>query len=241
MHRIRGRLSYANVGATVAVAIVVGGGAFSAFGADSAATTIRACADTSTGALRLLHPGRSCRRSEQLVTWSLRGPVGIAGQTGPAGPPGPQGVPGASGAPGLPGTVDASSFYTKSESDQRFVQTTTAGRALAGARIDADGTILSWFNTLGGKPTVTHTSPSRVYLVVFPGFSFDATKLVVATPEPHATALMFGFGSEEIVVSPVTSGGFAGAEQVTAFDQETSGGAAGEAFSMLVFDGTAGP
>jgi len=163
------------------------------------------------------------------VRWAVRGPAGATGARGATGPQGAQGPP---------GQVDTSTSYTKADSDQRFVQTAASGRALAGVRVGSDGSILSWFNSAGGKPTITHTSPSRAYFVSFPGFTFDATKLVLATPEPHTT--FPGFGSEEIVVTPVTSGDLAGTEQVTAFDQETTGGTAGEPFSLLVYGGTAG-
>jgi hypothetical protein len=206
----------------VAAAAVVGlaGGAYAALGAGSAAGTIRACASTKTGELRLLRTGQSCRRTESAVSWAQRGPMGLPGATGP---PGAQGPPGPSGAQGSQGPAGSSG----------------SSGALAGVRVDSDGTILSWFNSLGGKPAITHVDPSRVYFISFPGLTFDATTIVLATPEPHTT--FPSFGSEELVVSPVTSGGQAGQEQVTAFDQETSGGAAGEPFNLVVFGGTAGP
>jgi hypothetical protein len=213
-----GRLRAAFVAAAAVVGLAIG--AYAALGAGSAAGTIRACANTKTGALRLLRTGQSCRLTESAVSWAQRGPMGFPGA---AGPPGAQGPPGPAGQQGGQGPSGSNG----------------SGGALAGVRVDSDGTILSWFNNVGGKPTITHTAPSRTYFISFPGLTFDVTTIVVATPEPHTT--FPGFGSEEIVVSPVTSGGQAGQEQVTAFDQETSGATAGEPFNLIVFAGTAGP
>jgi collagen triple helix repeat protein len=222
------RPTYANVVATIAVALVLGGGAYSALAAGSAGATIRACASRATGALRLPASGRACGSSERLVTWSQRGPTGAQGATGLAGAAGQAGSPGPTGAPGATGAAGG-----------QGVPGPAGQSAIAGAKIGSDGALLSWFNTLGGKPTVTHPAPSRVYIVAFPGITFGATTIVVASPEPQTT--FSSFGSEELVVGPITAGGDAGSEQITAFDQESSGAAAGEPFNMLVYSGAAGP
>jgi hypothetical protein len=58
---------------------------------------IHACANDSTGVLRLVEAGEECWRGETPVTWSVVGP---AGPQGAAGPQGPQGVPGDAGPAG---------------------------------------------------------------------------------------------------------------------------------------------
>ena len=40
--------------------------------------------------------------------------------------------------------------------------------AIAGARVNASGTVVNWFNDLGGAPLVTHTAGSGLYDVNFP-------------------------------------------------------------------------
>jgi hypothetical protein len=63
---------------------------------------VTACAKKTTGALRLLKPGKKCKRTETKLVWSVTGPQGPQGAQGPAG------TAGAPGAPGAPGTSSGS-------------------------------------------------------------------------------------------------------------------------------------
>jgi len=66
------------------------------------AQEIRACGQT-TGQLRIIGAGDTCKTNETLVLWNLQGPKGDKGDkgdTGPDGPPGPKGDKGEPGAPG---------------------------------------------------------------------------------------------------------------------------------------------
>jgi hypothetical protein len=74
--------------------------------ASSSSSTIKACANKKTGALRL---ASKCKSSERSVSWSVTGPQGVAGATGDAGVPGPKGDTGAAGPAGERGP---SSVYT---------------------------------------------------------------------------------------------------------------------------------
>src|SRR5436309_1129927 len=77
MPRSRGPVSYANVAATAALAVAAGGAAWSALAATGGGgSTLHACAARRTGALRLVHAGQHCRRSERAVRWAVRGPAG---------------------------------------------------------------------------------------------------------------------------------------------------------------------
>src|SRR4051794_35288342 len=110
--------------AAVATVGVVSGTAY-ATGLTSSATTIRACAAKSNGALRAVNARTPCRKSERRLTWNtagprgvrgVQGPAGIAGALGPAGPQGPAGgqgpagpagparAPGGAAGPGVGGT-----------------------------------------------------------------------------------------------------------------------------------------
>jgi hypothetical protein len=76
---------------------------------------IKGCRHKS-GYLLIPSPGKVCKKSEQALSWSVKGPAGPAGPAGapgPAGPPGPQGEPGATGPAGpagpagSPGTIES--------------------------------------------------------------------------------------------------------------------------------------
>jgi hypothetical protein len=64
--------------------------------ATSSVSTIRVCANKTTGDLRLLITN-ACSASERLLTWNKQGPIGARGPQGPTGPSGPQGPTGPSG------------------------------------------------------------------------------------------------------------------------------------------------
>jgi hypothetical protein len=53
------------------------------------------------------------------------------------------------------------------------VATSAAGVALAGVTVSSAGTVLSWFNRLGGKPSVSHTAASGLYDITLPGIVID--------------------------------------------------------------------
>jgi hypothetical protein len=65
------------------VAVAAGGGFFSDDG------PVRACAHRTTGDLRLVKPGQSCRPPEVAVSWAARGVAGPKGDPGTPGAPGP--------------------------------------------------------------------------------------------------------------------------------------------------------
>jgi hypothetical protein len=114
----------------------------------SAATpaSIKACANKKSGALRLLAKGK-CTKKERALSLSQTGPAGAKGSpgtpgdSGAAGPTGPQGP---NGVQGPNGTPDPSNFFTKSESDGRFL----AANGIAQNSNQLDGTPRSAF-TIG--------------------------------------------------------------------------------------------
>jgi hypothetical protein len=63
--------------------------------ANADSTTIVACANKKTGALRIAY--KSCSKKENNVTWGVTGPQGPAGATGATGATGPQGATGTAG------------------------------------------------------------------------------------------------------------------------------------------------
>lgn len=66
---------------------------------------IRACVDTTTGAIRITAADDSCSETEAPLEWNIMGSPGAQGPQGPQGPKGDPGSPGAQGEPGPVGPV----------------------------------------------------------------------------------------------------------------------------------------
>ena len=80
MRRIVGSLSYANVMATVALFLALGGGAFAATGAlKSKPGVIHGCVSKSTHVLRVLKASSKCGRGSVTLTFNAKGVAGVAG------------------------------------------------------------------------------------------------------------------------------------------------------------------
>jgi hypothetical protein len=93
--------------AGAAAAAICGGGLVAAAASrdDATPTVIKACANKSSGRLRLAGPAGTCRHGERLVSWNVQGPTGAAGPAGPPGPAGSTGPTGPSGPAGAPGAA----------------------------------------------------------------------------------------------------------------------------------------
>ena len=96
--RFRRRRAHALVLGLATLAVAVGG-AVAALDAAIAEDVITACRHKS-GYLLVPSQGKSCKRSEQTMTWNVRGPEGPAGPAGPEGPAGPAGPAGEQGPQG---------------------------------------------------------------------------------------------------------------------------------------------
>src|ERR1700744_432216 len=107
---MRGRLTFSNVVASIALVLAMGGGAYAATGGIGSRGLIHGCYAKSDGALRLVAAGARCGRHQRAIAFDRIGPRGAAGPRGATGPP------------GATGTVDTSAFYTKTQSDRRYAQ-----------------------------------------------------------------------------------------------------------------------
>ncbi len=136
MPRALPRPNHASVVAYLALFLALAGGAYAIH--STAPPTIRACYSSRTGALRVLRTAH-CGRGELFVAWNKQG---IAG---PAGAPGPQGLQGPTG------TVDTSSFYTKSQSDTRYLP--VAGIAANSSELGGQAPSAFAASSLFGSPT----------------------------------------------------------------------------------------
>ena len=104
---LRGGLTYANVLATGAIFVALGGGAYAVSAVPSANSVLFACAKKKGGALRTVKKARRCKRGERKISWNVGGQAGPGGSTGSPGPPGAAGAPGAGGASGPAGATGA--------------------------------------------------------------------------------------------------------------------------------------
>lgn len=97
--RFRPHLSYANVMATIAVFIAIGGGALAATSFIGSDGKIHGCV-SKKGRLTVLKPGKKCTKGQTAIAWNQRGPAGQNGQNGLPGQNGAQGGKGDQGPPG---------------------------------------------------------------------------------------------------------------------------------------------
>jgi hypothetical protein len=107
MKRFRRHFSFANVAAGLALLFSMSGGAIAATGGFSSGGTLKACVNEE-GAIRLLKPGKGCKKGQKAVSWNQAGPAGAPGAKGTTGVAGATGATGAAGAKGSEGPRGAS-------------------------------------------------------------------------------------------------------------------------------------
>ena len=102
--------------AMLAAGVGLGTGAMALTTGGDSSTTYYACVQLSTGGVRMVPTGNSCKSNEYPITWNQvgpqgavgpAGPVGPQGEVGPAGPVGPVGAQGEIGPMGPAGPVGA--------------------------------------------------------------------------------------------------------------------------------------
>lgn len=205
MQKRRG-LSYANVMATIAVFLALGGGAWAASGTlVSSNGEVAGCVAHAGGPLRIVHQGARCRRGEVGLSLASapaqgkrgpRGPRGPTGRTGPTGSAGTTGATGASGAALHAYSFSFSPTYdgtpsTKFGSNELRLHC-VAGTCSAQVAVGVLGTLTGTNQTgpLGGEPASTQMlfdeTPATVALVTIAGSNKEGTA--------HAT-LMFADGA----------------------------------------------
>src|SRR5262245_46056659 len=96
MHRIRGKITYANVISTLCLVLLLGGGT-----AYAASQLGKESVDTKQLAKEAVTPTKLSKAAKS----SLTGPKGATGATGPQGAQGVAGTPGTPGSPGAPATT----------------------------------------------------------------------------------------------------------------------------------------
>jgi hypothetical protein len=134
---IRSRLSYANVMATGAMFVALGGGAYALSGVPDRAGVFHGCVSHKTSLLRVVSGASSCHKprgrgrrrdpGELAVSWNQQGQPGTPGAPGAPGQPGAGGAPGSALAyahvKGATATVDAAN--SKNVTDAQVSHGTT--------------------------------------------------------------------------------------------------------------------
>ncbi len=224
LHAILHRLTYANVCATLALFLALGGVGY-------AATRLPA---NSVGTRQIKSKAVTKTKLDPKLISSLRGKAGATGPAGTAGSPGPAGMTGAPGPAGPAGTPDG---YTRTQADQRFAQAAGGHVVSASATLAPDDfrsallsvpglgdvrvaclggpAIQTGFDNTSGK---TLAAVQRKYLV--PGAAVDVQAVDIATG--GSAAQYFAPGS-------------------VLFDLLVSAGGAGPVATVQIFGTSLGP
>src|SRR5436190_21310029 len=104
LNALGSRMTYANVMATVAVFLALGGGAYALSGIPDRGGVYHGCVSNRSGLLRVVKTASSCRKArgrgkhrdpgEFAVAWKQQGTRGLQGAQGPQGLQGLQGLQG---------------------------------------------------------------------------------------------------------------------------------------------------
>jgi hypothetical protein len=196
MKRIRGKLTYANVVATIALFLAVGGAsamaasqlaknsvgtkqlksnAVTAAKIKTGAVTSPKVAAGAIGGAQLANGavgtgalGNGAVSTAKLLDGSVTGGKLAAGSVGN----GQLGSGSVSADKLGDGSVTTAKIpdgsITENKLADHYLTASTVGVPLAGANVSSSGTVLRWFNRFGGMPTVEHTS-TGFYVLIFPG------------------------------------------------------------------------
>jgi len=113
-------ITYANVVATLALFLAIGGGAYAVNGGAAAkGRRYVACVAKRSGVMRLVTTAKACRRrTERAIVWNQTGPRGLRGSQGSQGEAGVPGAPGLDGKQGVPGPAGATKVVVRSGTSQ---------------------------------------------------------------------------------------------------------------------------
>jgi hypothetical protein len=200
--RVKARLTYANVMASVAVFVALGGGAYAATGVSfvSSSGAINGCVPKHGGTLQVLRPGKKCPKGDTPLSFNARGSVGPAGPAGKSGLAGASGSSGTNGTNGGPGptasaysTLTTSSSFTSTNNDvpvgQATITTTFTGRIVVNASLDLERTSGNgdvncqlWIGPPGTFSELTSSRIGNPYGAAFQSTAVNGTLYEVSIP-----------------------------------------------------------
>jgi hypothetical protein len=224
---IRSRLTYANVVATGALFIALGGGAYAVSGIPDRSGVFHGCVSNRTNLLRVVRSTSSCHKAkgrgvrrdpgEFAVSWNQRGVRGVQGVEGVQGVQGVQGIEGPTGQKGDQGIQG-----TTGPNGNQGIQG-PPGTALGYARVFMDGSVFDAQNVTSANVTKPTAHPTGVYC--FHGLPFT----------PHNVQVTFGFfGGTKAQAQAPPSANCANGDQVEI--DTLNGGALADAAFMVLFN-----
>jgi hypothetical protein len=165
--KLRSRLTYANVGVTVA--LVLAGTGLAVASSPGRGAVISTCYRASGGGLRVIDTARkgsagNCSKKEKALSWNQQGPQGVRGVPGLQGTPGVQGAQGLQGVQGMPGptfgvmTVGTGAPNPPANPDESSASARNVGRHFA-FTLPADGKVYIRFTARDMSATC---SPSGI-------------------------------------------------------------------------------
>jgi hypothetical protein len=253
MKSVRGRLTYANVMSSIAVFLVLAGG--SAFAAsqlgknsvgtqqlkNDAVTTAKIKNGSVTGAkvnASSLGVVPNATHAASADTATAAGTAtsadhaataGTADRAATAGTADRAATAGTADRAATAGTADQATNATNAVDAQtaQSVAPGAPGVALAAVNVEKNGTVVGWFNRLGGEPTVSTNGPGN-YEVAIPGIPIESgAKNVIAVATIRSSA------------SNLTTSVFSGLQSRLLVKTAIGGGAAvSEGFELVVYGQT---
>jgi hypothetical protein len=191
---IRSHLSYANVMATGAMFVALGGGAYALSGVPDAGGVYHGCVDNKTRALRVVTNASSCRKAKIIKRSGRR--VRLAGesaiawnQQGRAGANGTDGLPGANGTNGANGATKVVVRTGTSVLNAGFAGRATAKcigneRAVGGSAMSSNTALNDWIidsEPINANQIAAANGDTPVgWSTQMHGDSAQATKMVIA-------------------------------------------------------------
>jgi hypothetical protein len=166
-HWIRAHATYANVVATAALFVALGGGAYAAAGNPfvSSSGTLQGCVAKRGGPLVIIRAGRRCPHGKVALRLDQTGRHGSAGSTGIQGSQGIQGLQGVTGPPGGTGPTGPSNAYFASSNSTLATLSLPAGDYAVSGTIDFSNPNTTGNDSAGcslqvmGPGTITADSP----------------------------------------------------------------------------------
>jgi hypothetical protein len=153
---IRSHLTYANVMATLALFVALGGGAYAATSSSLVGSggVITGCVPRSGGALKVIKRGKRCGKGAVALQFDQRGIAGTVGATGATGSPGARG---STGTTGLTGPAGPSNAYSSTSSSPTKDNNSTSVTVPAGDYIAVAGCTVQAF---AGPGTTSSSTPT---------------------------------------------------------------------------------
>ena len=194
------------------VGLATGGAAMAVVGGSSAADeTIKGCYRKSTGALRVLPKGETCKKSELAISWNKQGPAGRTGQTGAQGP---KGDPGPAGETGPKGDTGAQGPKGDTGPQGPAGTAGTKPQVLGGSATFVDATETTGYIGLTGSQNVgTASSAVQAPLPVAGTITNLRARLASGAPSAVTLTLQVG-GADKALTCQIASAGTSCADTV---------------------------